>query len=143
MDAKRTGSVAELAVATKLTELGFTVSWPLTDDAYDLIAEKDGHSRRIQVKSATRNKGGSYRCALHHCKSQRRGYDKGDCDFIVLYAPYAKDFEDLIHDGYYVIPIEDIVKSKSLAAMVFPAGKGKGNIMVCKWEKYKDGWKKI
>ena len=143
MDAKRTGSVAELAVATKLTELGFTVSWPLTDDAYDLIAEKDGHSRRIQVKSATRNKGGSYRCALHHCKSQRRGYDKGDCDFIVLYAPYAKDFEDLIHDGYYIIPIEDIVKSKSQAAMVFPAGKGKGNIMVCKWEKYKDGWKKI
>ena len=116
MDAKRTGSVGELAVATKLTELGFTVSWPLTDDAYDLIAEKDGHSRRVQVKSATLNKGGSYRCALHHCKSQRRGYN---------------------------IPIEDIVKSKSLAAMVFPAGKGKGNIMVCKWEKYKDGWKKI
>jgi len=27
--------------------------------------------------------------------------------------------------------------------VIFPAGKGKGNIKVCKWEKYKDGWDKI
>ena len=108
-----------------------------------MIAEKDGDSRRIQVKSATINKGGSYRCALHHCKNKRRGYDKSDCDFVILYAPFSKDFEDIIHDGYYIIPIEDIVKSKALTGVVFPAGKGRGNIMVCKWEKHKDGWERI
>jgi len=108
-----------------------------------LIAEKDGNSRRIQVKSATINKGGSYRCALHHCKSKQRGYDKSDCDFIILYAAFSRDFEDMIHDGYYVIPIGEIIKSKALSAVVFPAGKGKGNILVCKWEKFKDGWERI
>jgi len=108
-----------------------------------LIAEKDGDSRRIQVKSASINKGGSYRCALHHCKSKMRGYDKSDCDFVILYTPFSKDFEDMIHDGYYILPIEVVVKSKALTAIVFPAGKGKGNIMVCKWEKYKDDWERI
>ena len=80
---------------------------------------------------------------MHHCKSKQRGYDKSDCDLIILYAPFSKDFEDMIHDGNYIVPIEDIVKSKSLTAIIFPAGKGKGNIMVCKWEKYKDDWKRI
>ena len=108
-----------------------------------MIAEKDGNSRRIQVKSASINKGGSYRCALHHCRSQRRGYNKSDCDFIILYAPFSKDFEDIIHDGYFVVPIEEITKSKSLTGVIFPAGKGKGNILVCRWEKFKDGWERL
>jgi len=72
-----------------------------------------------------------------------RGYDKSDCDFVILYTPFSKDFEDIIHDGYYILPIEVVVKSKALTAIVFPAGKGKGNIMVCKWEKYKDDWARI
>jgi len=108
-----------------------------------LIAEKDGNSRRIQVKSATINKGGSYLCALRHGKGNRRSYDKTDCDFIILYAAFSRDFEDMIHDGYYIVPIAEIIKSKALTAVVFPAGKGKGNIMVCKWEKYKDDWQGI
>jgi len=141
MDTRSTGSVAELAVASKLAELGFTVSWPLVEDSYDLIAEKDGDSRRIQVKSANLNKGGSYRCSLAHGRPKRHAYTKAECDFIVLHAPYSKDFKDIICDGYYIVPVEDVRKSQ--VAVIFPAGKGKGNISVCKWEKYKDGWEKI
>jgi len=141
MDTRSTGSVAELAVATKLAELGFTVSWPLIEDSYDLIAEKGGDSRRIQVKSASKNKGGSYRCSLSHGRPKRHAYTKAECDFIVLYAPYSRDFDDIIFDGYYIVPVEDIGKHQ--LAVIFPAGKGKGNIAVCKWEKYKDGWEKI
>ena len=143
IDAKRIGNVAELAVAKKLVEYGFTVSWPLGDDAYDLIAEKDGHSRRVQVKSANIGKGGSYRCALQHCKGKPKCYTKADCDFIILYAPFSGDFEDIIHDGYYIIPIADAVKSKATAATIYPAGKGRGNALVCRWEKYKDGWERV
>lgn len=141
MDKKRTGSVAELAVATKLAELGFTVSWPLIEDSYDLIAEKDGHSRRVQVKSANINKGGSYRCTLAHGSPARQGYTKNDCDVIVLHAPYSRDFNDIIFDGFYIVPVENV--AGHCTAVIFPAGKGKGNIRVCKWEKFKDGWDKI
>jgi len=142
MDSRRIGSVGELAVAARLAELGFTVSWPLIEASYDLIAEKDGHIRRIQVKTASLNKGGSYRCSMKHCRSGTKGYDKSDCDFLILYAPFSKDFEDIMRDGYFIIPVGDI-KAKIIFATVFPAGKGKGNIKVCKWEKYKDGWDKI
>lgn len=141
MDARITGSVGELAVATKLAELGFTVCWPLVEAAYDLIVEKDGHIRRVQVKAASMNKGGSYKCSLRHGHRARDGYTKDDCDFIVLHAPYSKDFDDIILDGFYIIPTGDV--DRRTCAVIFPAGKGKGNIKVCKWEKYKDGWDKI
>ena len=119
------------------------MSWPLNEDAYDLIAEKDGRSKRVQVKAANIGRGGSYRCAMQHCRTLPKGYTKDDCDFIILYAPFSKDFEDIIHDGYYVIPILDVVKSKATAAIVFPAGKGRGNSLVCKWERFKDGWERV
>jgi hypothetical protein len=126
-----------------LVELGFTVSWPLNTDTYDLIAEKDGSVKRIQVKTATLSKHHSYRCGLlHGTGKQRRGYTVKDCDFIILYAPFAKDYKDVLLDGYYVIPVL-ATGDRISSAVIFPAGKGKGNIMVCKWEKYKDGWKSI
>ncbi len=126
-----------------MVELGFTVSWPLNTDTYDLIAEKGGLTKRIQVKTATLSKHHSYRCSLvHGTGKQRRGYTAKDCDFIILYAPFSKDYKDVLLDGYYVIPVLATGSSIS-SAVIFPAGKGKGNIMVCKWEKYKDGWKNI
>lgn len=143
IEPKRTGSVAELAVAKKLVERGFTVSWPLNEDSYDLIAEKDGKARRIQVKSANINKGGSYRCGLTHCRTKNLSYTKSDCDFIILFAPYSWDFEDMIRDGYYIIPVEDAAKGGQSIAVLFPAGKGRGRIKISRWEKYKDGWERI
>mgnify|MGYP003147185715 CR=1 FL=1 len=148
MKTRRTGGIAELAVAKKLTEIGFTVSWPLLEDAYDLIAEKGGAMHRIQVKSATLSKHSSYRCCLEHSAGSnpdgvrvKKGYNKKDCDFIILYLSFAKDYQDLIEDGFYIIPVE--ATRGCYVAVVFPAGKGTGNIKVCKWEKYKDGWEKI
>jgi len=108
-----------------------------------LIAEKDGNARRIQVKSANINKGGSYRCSLKHCRTKNLSYTRDDCDFIILFAAYSHDFEDMIHDGYYIIPVEETSKGGSSIAVLFPAGKGKGNRLVSKWEKYKDEWERI
>lgn len=126
-----------------MVELGFTVSWPLNTDTYDLIAEKDGSVKRIQVKTATMSKHRSYRCSLSHgTGKKRRVYKSKDCDFLILFLPYSKDYPDISMDGYYIIPVSAAGNSIS-SAVLFPAGKGKGNIMMCKWEKYKDGWKSI
>ena len=148
MNSRRKGGIAELAVAAKLSEIGFTVSWPLIEDAYDLIAEKGGAMHRIQVKSATLSKHSSYRCCLEHSGGSspdgvkiKKRYCKKDCDFIILYLPFSKDYPDLIGDGFYIIPVE--ATRGCYVAVVFPAGKGTGNIKVCKWEKYKDGWERI
>ena len=143
MSRRKTGSVAELAVASKLVELGFTVSWPLSSVTYDLIAEKGGKSSRIQVKGASISKHGSYRCSiLHGACDNRRNYRKKDCDFIVFYAPYSKDFSEEATDGFYVVPVS-VLRPPRAQIILFPAGKGRGNRKTSIWEKYRDGWSSI
>jgi len=45
------GDIAELAVAKRFLELGYWVSLPFGDDApYDLIIDKNGVFKRVQVK---------------------------------------------------------------------------------------------
>lgn len=74
-------------------------------------------------------------------KGNRRTYKKRDCDFIVFYAPYSKDFPDLVEDGFYIVPVSAL--GGRAMVILFPAGKGRGNVRLCSWEKYKDGWKSI
>ena len=117
--------MAELAVAVKLIRLGYTVSKPLNEDSYDLVAEKSGFLSRIQVKSASlRPKEGSYLCCLSHGREKVRRYTKEHCDFVVMFAPYRMDFPDLFEDGYYVLPV--LEASKVSNATVFPPGEGAG-----------------
>ena len=71
---RRTGSVAELAVSAKLVSLGYDVSLPFGEMSYDLIADKDGRLIRVQVKSATLSKYGSYRCSLTHGRDNKVKY---------------------------------------------------------------------
>ena len=141
MDKKTKGTASELSVASKLVRLGFTVSWPLNQDAYDLVAEKEGKLSRIQVKTASLNKGGSYRCSAQHGATPHRNYTKADCDFLVIHAPYSRDFDDISKDSYYVIPVSEVEDTKII--FVFPAGKGRGKLLTCSWEKYNGGWEKI
>jgi len=55
------GVAAELWVASKLAELGYSVLWPfVTQSRYDLVIEKDGVFSKIQVKKATKSKTGKY-----------------------------------------------------------------------------------
>ena len=140
---KRTGSVAELAVAAKLTSLDYNVSIPFGDTAYDIIAEKDGRLIRIQVKSATLSRHGSYRCCLTPgSKHKTRSTDKA-CDAVVLFAPYSEDYADIPDHGIYVIPIDELMKRKAYHAVLFPSGRGRGNRRICIWEEYRDGWESL
>ena len=140
---KRTGSVAELAVAAKLTSLDYNVSIPFGDTAYDIIAEKDGRLIRIQVKTATLSRHGSYRCCLTHGSKHKERYTDKACDAIVLFAPYSEDYADIPDNGFYVIPIDELMKRKAYHAVLFPSGRGRGNRRICIWEEYRDGWEDL
>lgn len=108
---------------------------------YDLVSDWSGRLLRIQVKSATLAKRGSYICCLSHGCSHTVTYSRKDCDFLILYAPYRHDFPDLFADGYYIIPVE--VASNHRNATLFPPMKGRGNIKICRWEEYRDGWERL
>ena len=140
---RRTGSVAELAVAAKLASLGYNVSLPFGELPYDIVAEKDGKLIRVQVKSATLSKHGSYRCSLTHGRQNKVKYTSESCDLIVLFAPYSEDYADIHNDGYYVIPLRDLIRKNAYHAILYPSGRGKGNRKICKWEEFRDGWEKI
>jgi len=140
---KRVGSSAELAVAAKLTSLGYNVSIPFGDTPYDVIAEKDGRLIRIQVKTATLSRHGSYRCSLTHGSQHKVRYNDKACDAVILFAPYSEDYTDIPHDGFYVIPVDALMNRKAYHAILFPSGRGKGNRRVCIWEEFRDGWENL
>jgi hypothetical protein len=140
---RRTGSAAELAVAAKLVSIGYNVSIPFGETSYDLIAEKDSKSTRIQVKTATLSEHGSYRCSLTHGSKNSAKYTSACCDLLILFAPYSTGYADVPNDGFYVIPIEELRDKNKYHAVLFPSGRGKGNAKICKWEEYRDGWEKI
>jgi len=140
---RRTGSVAELAVSAKLVSLGYDVSLPFGQSAYDIVADKDDKLIRIQVKSATLSKHGSYRCCLTHGRQSKFKYTKADCDAVVLYAPYSQDYSDIFVDGFYVIPIKELMKLNCFHAVLYPSGRGRGSRKICRWERFRDGWESI
>jgi len=57
---KKQGSLGEARAIYEYTKLGFIVSKPLQDCDYDLIIEKDGVLKRIQVKTTTQVPKGKY-----------------------------------------------------------------------------------
>jgi len=140
---RQVGTHGELEVAARMSRLGFSISLPIGEEPYDLIAEKEGRCIRVQVKTANINKGGSYRVCLCFGNEVARHYSSAKCDAVVMYAPYSVDFEGIHEDGFYVIPVKDVERKKKYHATIFPAGMGKGNSRSCAWEKYRDAWSTI
>lgn len=90
MTTKQKGTIAELAVASKLIEQGWTVLFPIQDDTrYDLVAEKDAVFVRIQVKYTTPHEG----VLRINCKSSNnwsvKPYKSNEIDAIAVY--YGRD----------------------------------------------------
>ena len=140
----KVGTDGELAVANKMAQLGYNISFPLGTISYDLIVEKGGVCTRVQVKTASLSETrGSYRVTLAYGRSRKGHYDKSLCDVLIAYAPFSKDFEDMHEDGFYVITVEEIQKLKKFNATLFPAGMGRGRIRTCSWEQYRDAWATI
>ncbi len=97
MHTKTKGDVGELVVAAELTKNGWQVSFPYGENSrYDLIIEKDGVMKRIQVKAVTPKNG-----VLHvNCRSSNNWsiVHYNDKHFEVLAVV------DLISNKVYYIP---------------------------------------
>lgn len=95
---KDTGVVAEMQVASKLIEDGYTVSEPINDGKYDLVAEKGGEFTRIQVKNG-RMKNGSVRATLcEYSRGDTYVYGKDDIDAFGIYNS---------ENGVFFMDVED------------------------------------
>ncbi|HUD21153.1 MAG TPA: group I intron-associated PD-(D/E)XK endonuclease [Candidatus Saccharimonadales bacterium] len=104
MNKKEKGDLAELQVASELIRVGWKVLFPYGEDhRYDLVAERQGNYRRIQVKYATPNNG-----VLNvNCRSSNNwsviNYSAEDIDVLAVFNPESS--------VVYFIPVSEINKS--------------------------------
>ncbi len=104
MHTKRKGTIAELSVASRLSELGWNVLLPLGENCrYDLVAEKNGRFIRVQVKYVTPKNGVLY---VNCCSSNNWSvlhYTSEEIDVIAAY--------DANDGAAYFVPVNQIRKS--------------------------------
>ena len=119
---KERGEWAELCFMARAAERGFSVSRPHGDSAaYDVGVEDQGRFLRVQVKSTTFRRKGSYTCNVVGARRER--YARAKVDFFAVYLVPI--------DLWYIIPFE--VMEKNLSLNLTPR---KG----CKFCQYMEGW---
>lgn len=119
---KQLGEWAELCFMARAAERGLNVSKPHGDSAsYDVGVEQNGRFLRIQVKSTTFRRKGSYTCNILGPKRER--YARGTLDFFAVYLVPI--------DLWYIIPFE--VVEGNLSLNLTPR---KGH----KFSQYMEGW---
>ena len=102
---KERGEWAELCFMARAASHGYTVSRPHGESApYDVIVEDAGRLLRVQVKSTTYGRKGSYTCNVMVAK--RRRYTKQTVDFFAVYLVPI--------DLWYILPFEVMEKNASL-----------------------------
>ena len=119
---KERGEWAELCFMARAAERGLNVSKPHGDSAsYDVGVEQNGRYLRIQVKSTTSCRKGSYTCNIVGPKHERYGW--GKIDFFAVYLVPV--------DVWYIIPFGVVEDNYSLN--LTPR---KGH----KFSQYMEGW---
>ena len=103
MHKKTKGSIAELAVATRLAKDGWNVLLPYGENTrYDLGAEKNGRFIRIQVKYVTPKEGKLYVSCQSSNNWSVLPYTAKEIDVIAAY--------DSVSEAIYFVPVADIRK---------------------------------
>jgi Holliday junction resolvase-like predicted endonuclease len=125
---KQKGDIAEAFVTYLLKQNGFNVLIPWGEDnRYDLVTEKNGIFKRIQVKYAT-PKNGSIEVRIRSCNNYSvLHYSKKDIDIIAVYSPETSKV--------YFIPLS-CVKNKSLCKLRLAPAKNKQKKFVVMASKY-------
>ncbi len=119
---KERGEWAELCFVARASERGLNVSKPHGDSAsYDVGVEQNGRFLRIQVKSTTSRRTGSYTCNIVGPKHER--YRWGKVDFFAVYLVPV--------DVWYIIPF-DVVEDNSSLNLTPRKGH--------KFSRYMEGW---
>jgi Holliday junction resolvase len=114
---KQKGDIAEAFIVYLLRQKGFNVLVPWGEDnRYDLVTEKNGVFKRIQVKYAT-PKDGVVEVRIRSCNNHDViHYSQKDVDIIAVYAPGK--------DKVYFVPLKSIT-NKSLCKLRFKPAKNK------------------
>jgi hypothetical protein len=104
---KQKGLQAELYVAHLLVRHGFTVLMPYGEDVrYDLVSEKNGVFKRIQVKHVT-PKGGTLEVQLRSSNNyQIIRYSTADVDIVAAFNPEDR--------SVYFIPLSETLNRNCL-----------------------------
>jgi hypothetical protein len=120
---KQQGEWAQLLFMARAAELGLAVSQPYGDSAsYDVGIENHGRLLRVQVKSVTYQRDGSFTCNVVGPGGKR--YRRGCVDLFAIYL--------IPLDLWYIIPFEATGGSTSL--QLAPGRKGQ------KYERYTEAW---
>ncbi len=126
---KQKGDIAEAFVTYLLKQNGFNVLIPWGEDnRYDLVTEKNGVFKRIQVKYAT-PKNGAIELRVRSCNNYNvLRYSPKDIDIIALYSPET--------NKVYFVSMNSI-KNKSLCKLRLAPTKNKQKkfiVMASKFE---------
>ncbi len=102
---KERGEWAELCFMARAVERGMAVSRPYGDSTrYDVGVEHEGRFSRVQVKSTTFCRNGSYTVNLVGPKRER--YPRGKVDFFAVYL--------VAIDLWYILPFDVVEGNLSL-----------------------------
>ncbi len=125
---KQKGDIAEAFVTYLLKQNGFNVLIPWGEDnRYDLVTEKYGIFKRIQVKYAT-PKNGSIEVRIRSCNNYSiLRYSTKDIDIIAVYSPET--------NKVYFVPLNSI-KNRSLCKLRLAPTKNKQKKFVVMASKY-------
>lgn len=95
MDNNQRGTFAEYLFATKCLEVGYNVSFPLTDSSvYDCIIDTGKQLLKIQVKSTTRTPSKNRNNVQAHLQNSKSIYSKDLVDFFAVYVHF--------YDGFFI-----------------------------------------
>jgi len=125
---KQKGDIAEAFVTYLLKQNGFNVLVPWGEDnRYDLVSEKNGVFKRIQVKYAT-PKGGTIEVRIRSCNNYNIiHYSPKDIDIIAVYSSEQK--------RVYFVPLNTI-RNRSIYKLRLEPTKNKQKKYVVMASKY-------
>jgi hypothetical protein len=120
---KQRGEWAELCFMARAAEIGLCVCKPYGDSAqFDIGIEHEGRMLRVQIKSTTYARDGSFTCNV--VGPGRKGYRAGVVDFLAIYLVPL--------DVWYILPFEATGGTVSL--QFAPEREGH------KYQKYMEAW---
>jgi hypothetical protein len=120
---KQQGEWAELCFMARAAEIGLCVCKPYGDSAqYDVGIEHGGRILRVQIKSTTYSRDGSFTC--NAVGPGHKGYPAGVVDFFAVYLVPL--------DVWYILPFE---ATGGIVSLQFRPGK-RGS----KYSRYMEAW---
>ena len=111
------GLIGELEFTLHLLKIGWNVFSPIDQNSRtDLVAEKEGSFKKIQIKFCTPYKG-CLRVDLEHPGRSTDPYSEKEVDEIGLFDP--------LHNKFYLVPLKDILPRKEIWLRVDSLAKNK------------------